>query len=111
MSEDSRHFQSLSIAILAIATTALGLGIFAGYFRSGAESPSFILLITRAIASSAAIIYYAILARSVSNILVGGEEAPLTGRDVAHGPLTWMMQIMGCTAMMLVLDVVSAFGR
>ena len=110
MSDDSRHFQSLSIAILAIATTALGLGIFAGYFRREAEVPSFDFF-AGGITSIIAMIYYAILARSVSNILVGGEEAQLTGRDVAHGPLTWMMQIMGCTAMMLVLDVVSAFGR
>lgn len=110
MSDDSRHFQSLSIAILAIATTALGLGIFAGYFRSDAESPSFIL-ITRTIASSAAIIYYAILAISVSNILLKDRESGPTGRDVAHGPLMWMMQIMWCTATLFFLDVVAAFGR
>ena len=107
MSDDSRHFQSLSIAILAIATTALGLGIFAGYFRSDAESPSFIL-ITRAIASSAAIIYYAILAVTVSNILLEDRDGRPTGGDVVHGPLMWMMQIMWCVATIFFLDVVSA---
>ena len=108
MSDDSRRFQSLSIAIPAIATTALGLGIFAGYFRSDVESPSFILT-TRAIASSAAIICYAILAVMVSNILLEDRDGRPTGGDVAHGPLMWMMQIMWCVAMIFFLDVVSAF--
>ena len=36
MNADSRYFQSLLIAILAIATTALGLGIITGYYRSEA---------------------------------------------------------------------------
>ena len=104
MSDDSRHFQSLSIAILAIATTALGLGIFAGYFHSDAETPSFIL-ITRAIASSLAMTYYAILVGTVSNILLEDRAGRPTGRDVAHGPLRWMMQIMWCVATLFLLNV------
>ena len=110
MSDDSRRFQSLSVAILAITTTAPGLGIFAGYLRREAEVPSFDFF-AGGITSIIAMIYYAILAMSASNILLKDEETRLTGRDIAHGPAMWMMQIMGCAAMMLVLDVVSAFGR
>ena len=98
MTEDPRHFQSLSIAILAIGTAAVGFGLF------GADvSPEpALLLATKLVAGLFALGYYLGLIHSIRGILI---RPDVSGDDVMQGPLFWMLQFMGCMGMMFLLAV------
>lgn len=98
MTEESRHFQSLSIAILAMGTAAVGFGL------SGADvsSEPALLLGIRLAAGLFILGYYVGLVHSVRKILI---RPDVSGEDVMQGPLYWMLQIMGCTGMMFLLAV------
>lgn len=98
MNEESRHFQSLSIAILAMGTAAVGFGLF------GADvSPEPVLLLAiKLVAGLFALGYYLGLVHSIRGILT---RPDVSGEDVEQGPLFWMLQIMGCIGMMFLLAV------
>ena len=77
----SQHFQSQAVAMLAMATGAIGFGLFGAEFRVSTEFvPTFKL-----VAGGFVLVCYVAVAQSVKDILV--ESADVTGRDVATGPL------------------------
>ena len=98
MTEESRHFQSLSVAILAMGTAAVGFGLFGAELSPRPALP----LAVKFVAGLFAIGYYFGLVHSIRGILTRSE---VSGEDVMHGPLFWMLLIMGCMAMMFLLAV------
>ena len=94
MSADSQHFQSQAVTILAIATGAIGFGLFGADFRVSVD----LLPTMKFVAGGYVLVFYIVLVRSVRGIL---ESGGVTGKDVAQGPLFYMF--------LVVLYVVSIF--
>ena len=111
LNDDSRHVHAQSIAILGAATVALVLGVFGGYFRSETSVEFSDFPVLKFMASFMSIVYYAILAKSVSDILLQEQNSKLNGKALAHGPLFWMMQMMACIVLMFLVDVIQLFVR
>lgn len=93
---ESRHFQSLSVTMLAIATGALGFGLFEAGFR---VSTAFLPTMKFA-AGGLALVFYVALAESVRGIVQNSE---VTGRQVARGPLIWMFLVVVYVASVFVI--------
>ena len=91
---ETRHLQSQAVTILAVATGAIGFGLFGAEFRVSME----ILPTMKFVAGGYAIVCYMLLVRTVRNIL---ESSNVTGQQVVRGPLTNML--------LLVFFVVSVF--
>ena len=94
MSADSKHFQAQSVTLLAIATGAVGFGLFGAEFRVSME----FLPTAKFVAAGYVLVVYVALVRSVSRIL---QSDDVTGEDVVQGPLFYMF--------LVVLYVVSIF--
>ena len=92
--EEARHFRTQAVTMLAIATGALGFGLFGAEFRVSTD----LLPTMRFVAGGLALVFYVALAESVRVILQSGD---VTGRQVARGPLRAMF--------LVVFYVVSAF--
>lgn len=100
MSPDSQsqHFQSQAVTILAIATVALGFGLFGAEFRASVE----LLPVAKCVSGGYALVFYAALVISVRRIL---ESSHVSGRDVTQGPLTHMAVVMVYVASIFVLGL------
>ena len=92
--EETRHFRSQAVTMLAIATGALGFGLFGAEFRVSTEP----LPAMKLVAGALALFFWVALAESVSVIL---QTSDVTGRQVAKRPLRAMF--------LVVLYVVSVF--
>ena len=113
MTDESRHFQSLSITLLAIGTAALGFGLFgakflietAPYVSENADSHSIVESVdvfVKTVVVLVALFLYAMLVLSVRSILI---QTEVTGEDVVQGPLFWMFELMVCIAAIFVMRV------
>ena len=85
--EETRHFRTLAVTMLAIATGALGFGLFGAEFRVSAD----LLPTVKLVAGGLALVFYVALAESVRVTLQSGD---VSGRQVARGPLRHMFLVM-----------------
>lgn len=85
--EETRHFRTQAVTMLAVATGALGFGLFGAEFRVSAE----ILPTMMFVAGGLALAFWVTLAESVRVILQTGD---VTGRQVARGPLRSMFLVV-----------------
>ena len=94
----SQHFQSQAVAMLAMATGAIGFGLFGAEFRVSTEFvPTFKL-----VAGGFVLVCYVAVAQSVKDIF---ESADVTGRDVATGPLVRLYLVVIYVACIFVADI------
>ena len=96
--EQSQHFQSQAVAMLAIATGAIGFGLFEAEFRISMD----LLPMTKLAVGGAAVVCYLVLFRSVGVIL---ESREVTGRDVVRGPLFNMFLVVFYVVSIFVTDI------
>ena len=87
MDPDTRHFQAQAVTLLAIATGAIGFGLFGAEFRLSTEP----LPALKFAAGGLALVIYMALVESVRVILHNGD---VTGRQVAQGPLKRMFLVV-----------------
>ena len=85
--EDTRHFRSQAVTMLAIATGALGFGLFGVEFRVSSEFLPTLMLV----AGGLALVSYVALAESVRLTLLSDD---VNGRRVARGPLVNMFLVV-----------------
>ena len=85
--EETRHFRTQAVAMLAIATGALGFGLFGAEFRVSTEFLPTMMFV----AGGLALVCYVGLAESVRAILLSRD---VNGRRVARGPLTYMFLVV-----------------
>ena len=107
MNPGTAHYQTQSITILAIATAVIGFGLFgsdqlADIVLSGSRETALaswfkLLLGLHAFAQ------YGILIVVVSALLQ--QKHPVTGRQVAHGPLLQMALVVISVALIFVVDI------
>ena len=67
--EETRHFRNQAVTVLAVATGALGFGLFGVEFRVSTD----LLPTMKLAAGGLALVFYAVLAGSVSGILQSGD--------------------------------------
>ena len=96
--EETRHFRSQAITMLAIATGALGFGLFGAEFRVSTE----LLPVMKLAAGGLAFVCYVVLAESVRFMLQDGD---VTGRQVARGPLRAMFLVVFYVVSVFVIGV------
>ncbi len=106
--EQSRHFQSLSVTILAIATAAIGFGLFGADFRIIASLPELrgpILFwaALNTVCGAGAVIGYASVVVAVTKILT--QESLITGRQVALSALLLTGVVMVFVAFIFIIGV------
>ena len=94
----TQHFQSQAVAMLAVATGAIGFGLFGAEFRVSTE----FLPTLKLVAGGFVLVFYVAVAQSVKDIL---ESADVTGRDVATGPLVRLFLIVVYVACIFVADI------
>ena len=85
--EETQHFRSQAVTMLAIATGALGFGLFGAQFRVSTEFLPTMMLV----AGGFALLCYVALAESVRVILMSDN---VNGRRVARGPLKRMFLVV-----------------
>ena len=85
--EETRHFRTQAVTMLAIATGALGFGLFGAEIRVSTD----LLPTVKLVAGGLALVFYVALAESVRDILQSGD---VSGRQVARGPLRNMFLVM-----------------
>ena len=85
--EETRHFRTQAVTMLAIATGALGFGLFGAEFRVSTEFLPTMMFV----AGGFALVCYVALAESVRVILSSDD---LNGRRVARGPLMYMFLVV-----------------
>ena len=107
MNSESRHFQSLSVTILAIATAAMGFGLFGADFHPvesfaevGFET---FLAAAKLLSGGLALIHYLAVLVSVARMLV--QDSNVTGRQVTLGPLVLMGAEIAFVAAIFVIGV------
>ena len=81
------HYQSQAVAMLTIATGAIGFGLVGREFRVSTE----LLPTMRLVAGGYALVCYLVLVGSVRDVLESGD---VTGREVTQGPLTYMLLVV-----------------
>ena len=96
--EETRHFRSQAITMLAIATGALGFGLFGAEFRVSTE----LLPVMKLAAGGLAFVCYVALAESVRFMLQDGD---VTGQQVARGPLRAMFLVVFYVVSVFVIGV------
>ena len=94
----SQHFQSQAVTMLAIATGAIGFGLFGTEFRVSME----LLPTMKFVAGGYVLVFYLALVRSVRGIL---ESCKVTGRDVVRGPLFNMFLVVLYVVSIFVTDI------
>ena len=94
----SLHFQSQAVAMLAMATGAIGFGLFGAEFRVSTE----FLPTLKLVAGGLVLVFYVAVAQSVKDIL---ESAVVTGRDVATGPLVRLFLVVIYVVCIFVADI------
>ena len=107
MNSNSRHFQSLSVTILAIATAAIGFGLFGADFHPveslAAAGFATFLASAKLLSGGLALIHYSAVLVSVARILM--QDTNATGRQVSLGPLVLMGLEMAFVAAIFVIGV------
>ena len=108
INEQSRHFQSLSVTILAIATAAIGFGLFGADFRIIASLPDLrgpvlFWAALKLVCGAGAMIGYTSVVVAVAKILTQG--SPITGRQVALSALLLMGVVMVFVAFIFIIGV------
>lgn len=107
MNPQTSHYQTQAITILAIATAVIGFGLFGSDqlvgidFRGSWEtilSTTFKLLL-----GLLALGQYGGLILSVGSLLK--QETPVTGRQIAHGPLLLMALMMVSVALIFIIGI------
>ena len=98
MSADSKHFQTQSVTLLAIATAAVGFGLFGAEFRVSME----FLPTAKFMAAGSVLVVYVALVRSVRGIL---ESDDVTGKDVVRGPLFYLLLLVFYVVSIFVIDI------
>lgn len=96
--EETRHFRTLAVTMLAIATGALGLGFFGAEFRVSTD----LLPAMKFAAGGLALVFYSVLTGSVSGTLQSGD---VSGRQVARGPLRNMFLVMFYVVSVFVIGI------
>ena len=104
MGAQTPHFQSQSVAMLAIATGAIGFGLFGQKFRVSTE----LLPTMRLVAGGYALVCYLLLVRSVRDVL---ESDDVTGPRVSQGPLTNMLLVVFFVISVFVVGIVDNPNR
>ena len=99
--EETRHFRTQAVTMLAIATGALGFGLFGAEFRVSTDP----LPAMKLAAGGLALVFYAVLTGSVSGILQSGD---VSGRQVARGPLRIMFLVMVYVVSVFVVGIVDS---
>ena len=88
----------LAIVILAIATAAIGFGLFGGGVQLGelVEAPGLARQMQRlklALTAFAALFYFLVLV-TVSRMLSSDEISGISGKELTNGPMTWLYMEM-----------------
>ena len=99
--EETRHFRTQAVTMLAVATGALGFGLFGAEFRVSTD----LLPAMKLAAGGLALVFYAVLTGSVSGILQSGD---VSGRQVARGPLRNMFLVMVYVVSVFVVGIVDS---
>ena len=94
----SQHFQSQSIAILAIATGAIGFGLLGSEFRASME----FLPTMQFVGAGYVLVAYIALVGSVRHIL---ESEHMTGRHEVQGPLLNMFLLVLYVVVIFVAEI------
>ena len=94
----SLHFQSQAVAMLAVATGAIGFGLLGAEFRVSTD----FLPTLKLVAGGFVIACYVALVGSVRKIL---ERDDVTGRDVVTGPLFNLFLVVFYVVCIFVADV------
>ena len=98
MEPQTLHYQSQAVAMLAMATGAIGFGLFGVEFRVATE-----LLPTMKLAAAGyALVCYLLLVRSIREIL---ESDDVTGREVTQGPLSNMLLVVFFVVSVFVIGI------
>ena len=107
MSSESQHFQSLSITILAIATAAIGFGLFGADFRPvgnlATRGFAGFLAAAKLLSGGLAFVQYLAVLVSVARILM--QHGEVSGRQVTLGPLVLMGGEMALVAAIFIIGV------
>ncbi len=94
-----RH--QLAVAILAIATAAIGFGLFAQFDGPSAPKPELqmvglvadLISVSRFVLISLTVVSYFLLLEKVSRLL---SRDNLSGSELVNGPMTWLFVEMAC---------------
>ena len=101
------HYQTLAVTILAIATAVVGFGLFNSEQLAGINlrgSPETLLVPAFKLAFGLnALAQYGILVGAVGGLLK--QETPVTGRQVAHGPLLLMAWVIVSVALIFIIGI------
>ena len=107
MNSRTYHYQTLAVTILAIATAVIGFGLFSSEQLAGinlrGSSQTLLAPAFKLAFGLNALAQYGILIGSVSGLLK--QETPVTGRQVAHGPLLQMAWIMASVALIFIIGI------
>ena len=96
--EETRHFRTQAVTILAIGTGALGFGLFGAEFRVSTE----LLPMMKLAAGGLTLVCYVALTESVRFML---QDADVTGRQVVRGPLRAMYLVVFYVVSVFVIGV------
>ena len=96
--EETRHFRTQAVTMLAIATGALGFGLFGAEFRVSTD----LLPAMKFAAGGLALVFYSVLTGSVSSTLQSGD---VSGRQVARGSLRNMFLVMFYVVSVFVIGI------
>ena len=96
--EETRHFRTQAVTMLAIATGVLGFGLFGAEFRVSSELLPTMMLV----AGGFALLSYVALAGSVRVILLSDD---VNGRRVARGPLMNMFLVVVYVVFVFVVGI------
>ena len=101
------HHQTIAIAILTIATAAIGAGLFTADFQTGE------ILLERGLSpfgarlklgfAGLALAFYATVLKSVRDIFLRDQK--VTSRQVAAGPLFRLYMVLGYISLIFIISV------
>ena len=111
MSPKSPDRHQLAVAILAIATAAIGFGLFGSDVQFGefVRAPSLTrdILWARLVGVALATGSYFIVLITVGKMLPNEE---ISGKELANGPIVWFLMEMLSLAWIYVLNVIEELG-
>lgn len=106
METRTRDYQQMAIAILAIATAAIGIGLWAQNFDGSlpkSDNPWLEVLYWIQVPSVlAATLLYFVAFASVARILALNRN--ITGKDLVQGPVVWLWMQMGFLALLFLAE-------
>ena len=96
--EETRHFRTQAVTMLAIATGTLGFGLFGAEFRVSTEFLPMLMFG----AAGCALLCYVALVKSVETILSSDD---VSGRWVAQEPMMYMFLVVAYVVCVFVAGV------